>query len=134
MGHTSIKSGFRAVGRRNRKKNSIQWKELYPIAVAAAIWDHLWGRRCITFMCDNEAMTHMIEMGTSKSPSIMRLLRPLFFCAAKHNFSTTAKHITGKNNLIADSLSHFNMQVFQQAAPEADQEPTPQTPLPCIDI
>ena len=128
------KKWFQGRWSKEQERNSIQWKKLYPIVVAAATWGHLWGRRRITFMCDNEAITHAIATGTSKSPSIMRLLRLLFFCAAKHNFSATAKHIPGKTNLIADSLSRFNMQVFRQAAPDADQEPTPQAPLPCIDI
>ena len=113
-------------------QQSIQWKELYPIVVASATWGHLWAKKRITFMCDNEAVTNAIASGTSKSPEIMSLLRQLFFCAAKHHFAATAKHIPGKYNVIADALSRFHMQVFRQAAPTANQEPTPQTQLPCI--
>ena len=115
-------------------KESIQWKELFPIVLAAATWCHLWAKKCIIFMCDNLVITSAIASGTSKPPDIMSLLRQLFFCSAEHNFSTTAKHIPGKSNVIADALSRFNIQVFCQAAPNVDQEPSPQTQLPCINI
>ena len=32
----------------------------------------------------------------------------------------TAQHTPGKLNIIADALSHFKMEVFRLAAPEAD--------------
>ena len=83
-------------------------------------------------MCDNEAVTNAIASGMSKSPEIMSLLHQLFFCAARHHFAATTKHIPGKYNVIADTLSRFNMQVFHQAALVVNQEPTPQTQLPRI--
>ena len=91
-----------------QESNSMQRKELYPIVVAAATWGHLWSRRRITFMCDNEAITHAIATGTSKFSSIMCLLRMLFFRAAKHNFSTTAKYIPGKTNKSASKLTVYH--------------------------
>ena len=113
---------------------SIQWKELFPIVLAAATWGHLWTKTRITFMCDNEAVATMIRTGTSKCPMIMELLRQLFYYAAKYNFSATAQHIPGKLNLIADALSRFNMQVFHLAAPQADPAPCIPTSLPSINI
>ena len=113
---------------------SIQWKELFPIIMAAATWGHLWAGKRITFLCDNEAVTSAIATGTSTCPHIMELLRQLFLCAAKHDFSATAKHIPGNRNVIADALSRFNMQVFRHAAPEAEQQPSHQIQPPSIDI
>ena len=113
---------------------SIQWKELFPIVLAAATWGHLWTKMCITFMCDNEAVATMIRTGTSKCPMIMELLQQLFFCAAKYNFSAIAQHIPGKLNLIADALSRFNMQVFHLAAPHTDPAPCIPISLPSINI
>ena len=115
-------------------ERSIQWKELFPIVLAAAMLGHLWARKRITFLCDNEAVTRAIASGTSTCPNIMKLLRQLFLCAAKHDFSATAKHIPGNRNVIADALSRFNMQVFHQAAPKAEQQPSQQIQPPSIDI
>ena len=54
---------------------SIQWKELYPIVLAAATWGQLWTRKRILFLCDNEAVVHSLTSGTSRSPDVMDLLR-----------------------------------------------------------
>ena len=53
----------------------------------------------------------------------MKLVRELFLCAARMNFSIIAKHVPGKDNNIADPLSRFNMQVFCQLAPHAHLTP-----------
>ena len=53
----------------------------------------------------------------------MKLVRELFLCAARLNFTITAKHVPGKDNGIADALSRFNMQVFRQLAPHAHLTP-----------
>ena len=103
---------------------SIQWKELYPIVTAAATWGHLWSTKRILFLCDNEVVVHCLRSGTSHSSDVMDLLRRLFLCAAKFNFTASAKHVPGIHNTIADSLSRFQMQVFRQEAPLADVHPT----------
>ena len=53
----------------------------------------------------------------------MHLLHCLFFVSAVHNFLLWAIHLLGVQNILADTLSHFNMQVFRQLAPQADQVP-----------
>lgn len=113
---------------------SIQWKELYPIVLAAATWGHHWSSKRILFLSDNQAVVSILQSGTSRSPEIMSLVRCLHLCAAKHNFSHTAKHVPGVSNSIADALSRFNMQVFRQLAPEADLLPTTPACLPLIPI
>ena len=128
------KKWFQGCWSEDQINNSIQWKELFPIVLAAATWGHLWSKSRISFVCDNEAVASIICSGTSKCPKIMQLLRQLFLCAAKFNFSATAQHIPGKLNIIADALSRFNMQVFRCAAPEADPTPCSPAPLPSISI
>ena len=113
---------------------SIQWKELYPIVLAAVTWGQLWTRKRILFLCDNEAVVHSLTSGTSRSPDVMVLLRRLFLCAAKFNFTASAKHVPGIHNTVADSLSRFQMQVFRQAAPAADTHPTTPAQMPLLNI
>ena len=49
----------------------------------------------------------------------------VYFFAAKHNIHVIITHVVGVNNAIADALSHFQVNHFQQLAPYA-------TPLPDI--
>ena len=87
------------------------------------------------YRCDNQAVSHCIASGTSHYPHIMHLLRNLMLLAAMHNFHTTARHIPGVDNSIADSLSRFLMQEFRSLAPLASPLPTPTpTSLPSQQI
>ena len=105
-------------------KTSMTFLELYPIVVAAVLWGHTWGKKRILFHCDNEAVVHVINKGTSKNNNIMKLMRTLIWQSAVHNFHVTSIHIPGKNNIISDSLSRFQLQKFRQAAPNAAPHPT----------
>ena len=108
--------------------HSIQWKELYPIVLAAAVWGHKWSTLRIRLFCDNHAIAHCLVSGSSRCPHIMGLLRSLFLLAAQHNFHISAQHIPGTHNTIADALSRFHMQVFHAHAPRASAHPTPLPP------
>ena len=96
---------------------SIQYKELYLIVLATTVWGHNWTTLKVRFICDNQAVVHSIVAGTSHCPLIMQLLHNLFYIAARHNFTVSAQHLPGKHNVIADSLSRFNMQAFRAHAP-----------------
>ena len=98
---------------------SIAWMELYPVSLAARCWGSQWQRRRILFHCDNQSTVHIINKGRSKSPAIMPLVRQLVLAAAQHNFMFYAKYVPGKQNDIADDLSHFQMDRFHQLAPDA---------------
>ena len=76
-------------------------------------------------MCDNMAVVQVITALTSKDPTIMHLLRFLFYNLALHNIYIRAEHVPGLWNTIADSLSRNFMQVFQQLTPKANPYPTP---------
>ena len=84
------------------------------------VWGIRWRNRCIQFCCDiSSVVVAVISYGTSKDTHLMQLLRVLFLCAAQFKFIVMAKHVPGKKNAIADSLSRFNMQVFRQLAPHS---------------
>ena len=64
----------------------------------------------------------------------MVLVRTLYFTAAHNNFNIAVTHIAGANNRIADALSRFSLQAFQELAPNANAEPTlPNIPAPLIE-
>lgn len=107
---------------------SIAFKELFPIVLAAHVWGHQWRRKHVMFKCDNEAVVFTLNKRTSKTPPIMQLVRHLLFEAARHNFSFSSEHLPGKTNHIADALSRFHWQAFRHLAPTAHSQPTPIPP------
>ena len=71
-----------------------------------------------------EPITKIWDKGSTPSPDIMSLVRPLFLAAAKGGFSVSLKHIAGVDNPIADALSRFQENRFKELHPDADREPT----------
>ena len=100
---------------------SIAWQELYAIVMAATAWGHLWAGRRIIAHCDNLAV-NIWGRNSSKSPTIMTLVRKLFFIAATHHFTIHFSHIQGVNNSIADALSRNDITRFRKLAPNADSQ------------
>ena len=111
-----------------QQQQSIAYKELFPVVVAAHVWGHQWCRKHVLFRSDNEAVVHILNSRTSKVPCLMRLLRSLLFAAACHCFSFSAQHIPGVTNQIADAISRFRWQEFRRLAPHAQLHPTPIPP------
>ena len=56
---------------------SIAYKELFPVVIAAHLWGPQWARRYVLFRSDNEAVVHNLNSSTSKIPDLMCLLRHL---------------------------------------------------------
>ena len=91
-------------------EQSIQWKELYPIVLAAAVRGKQWRTLRICLFCDNQAIVHCLASGSSCCPHVMSLLCTILLLAAKYNFTMSAQHIPATHNVIANSLSRFRMQ------------------------
>ena len=108
----------------SQQLQSIAYKELFPIVLAAHVWEHSWVRKHVLFRSDNDAVVHILNTRTSRVPCLMRLLRSLLFSAARHNFSFSSQHVSGVSNQLADALSRFNWQEFRRLAPEAQPLPT----------
>lgn len=103
---------------------SIAYTELFPVVVAAHVCGSQWSQKHVLFHSDNEAVVHMLNSRTSRTPSLMRLLSSLLLSAARYSFSFSSRHVPGVNNLIADALSRFHWQEFWHLAPEAQPIPT----------
>ncbi|XP_034784462.1 uncharacterized protein LOC117409148 [Acipenser ruthenus] len=109
------------------QKKSTALLEIYPIAVAAALWGHQWSRKSILFFSDNKPTVHIINKGRSSSPLIMRLLRRLIWSSVSLNFLIQARHLPGTHNNAADALSRLQVAKFRQLVPSASPNPL-QTP------
>ena len=103
---------------------NIDCLELFAIFAACSTWGTQWAGKRIIFITDNAPITDIWQAGTTKSQGIMTLVREMYFLAAKLSFSISLKHIKGVDNKIADSISRFQMEKFQQLIPTANIVPT----------
>ena len=103
----------------NLIEKSINWRELYAIVKAVATWGHLLRDKKILLHCDNEAVTYIINSGTSRNTEIMKLVRILFYICAHYNIECICRHIAGVNNISAEYLSRLNVVDFFRVNPNA---------------
>ena len=68
------------------------------------------------------ALVAIMDKRTSKSKSVMRLLRPLVMCTLRNHMQFKAVHIEGSINMIAYALSRFQISQFREVAPNAPTE------------
>ena len=92
---------------------SIDFQELFVIVAAIYTWGGEWEGKRIVVVTDNLPITQIWHSGTTKSKSIMYLIRKLYLFAAQIGFSVSFKHISGTSNCIVDSLSRFQVERFR---------------------
>ena len=93
---------------------SIQYLELYALAVAVAAWIDHYRNMQVKVFCDNNSVVAMINNTTSSCRNCMVLIRILVLKCLIANVRLQAKFVDAKSNAIADSLSRFQMQHFHQ--------------------
>ncbi|XP_033931187.1 uncharacterized protein [Pseudochaenichthys georgianus] len=108
--------------------------EIYPIAVACHVWGHLWLRKCISVLCDNQSVVWIINKGRSSCSDIMPFMRSITWSSLTHNFLISARHVPGHLNIVADSLSRFQFQTFRNLCPEASPQPVGIPPLHLLSL
>ena len=103
-------------------------KGLLPVVVSAALWGRLWAGSTILFCSDNQAVVSVLDSRSARDPHLAHLLRNLFFIEARHQFGVRARHIPGKDNVVADALSRGNLPLFFSLCPQAPATPSAITP------
>ena len=116
------------------KQQNIATLELIPIVVATAVWGKHWQGLSVQCKCDNQAVVHALNNRSCRDPSLMHLLRTLFFFEAHFQFSLQAVHIAGKDNNLADDLSRNNLSSFMQACPQSPAKSPTMVPSPLRDL
>ena len=101
---------------------NIAAKELFPLAIAVAIW----GPHCrdcqISIYSDNQAVVSALATWSAKDRYLSHLLRSLFL--AHYNITYRAQHIAGRRNRAADALSRNNINDFFSVFPQAPKSPS----------
>lgn len=100
-------------------------KELSPIVVALELWGCLLKNHKILFLSDNAAVVHIINNQSCKDKNLMRLVRRLVSVALRFNIFFRAKHIPGRENVVADRLSRLQLQEAFALAPWLEHSATP---------
>lgn len=94
--------------------------ELFPILVSLDIWGvHLRNSRLL-FHSDNKGVAYAINCLSSKSLPVLAVLRCIVLKCLELNLWIKVKYIPGYTNVIADSLSRFQIDRFRALVPEAD--------------
>jgi hypothetical protein len=114
------------------KRDSMPYKELYALVVAAATWGPQWKGRKILFNCDSQTVVLAWRKGDSKSQPIAHLIRTLLFIAATNDFNMNLIHIAGVTNVGADLLSRGQVTRFLESPGQHDPSPTTPLPLPTL--
>ena len=126
LGYGAFLRGFWFVGSwaSSRQQQSIAYKELFPVVIAAHVWGLWWCRKHVLFRSDIDAVVHIVNSRTSKVPCLTRLLHSLLLAVARYSFTFSAQHVPGVTNQVADALSHFCWQQFRQLIAHAHPLPT----------
>jgi hypothetical protein len=93
-------------------RDSMPYKELTAVVIAASTWGHLWTHKNITFKVDCEPVVFAMTKGDSKRPRMMDHLRTLAYLAISHEFNYRIEHIPGHLNVLADPLSRQRIDDF----------------------
>jgi len=70
----------------SQQQQSIAYKELFPVVIAAHVWGHMWCKKHALFRSDNNAVVHVLNFRTSKVPCLMLLLCRLLLAATRQFF------------------------------------------------
>ncbi|XP_034057253.1 uncharacterized protein LOC117536475 [Gymnodraco acuticeps] len=108
--------------------------EIFPIAVACHVWGHLWPRKRISVLCDNQSVVGIINKARSPCRDIMPFMRSITWSSITHNFLISARHVPGHLKSVADSLSRFQFQTFRNLCPGASAQPVRIPPLHLLSL
>ena len=93
-------------------KPSIDFLELYALLARVVTWVPHDTNHIVLFHSDNTHTVHVLLNKSSDSLQMMILLGVLTLFCMLNNITISAKHISGKTNLICEYLSHFRFQKF----------------------
>ena len=113
MAHGTRILGFKSheMGGRSQPL-SIASKELIPIILACAVWDHQWWGHQVVCNCNNQVVVACLHTRTSKHKGPMHLLRCLVFVEAHFKCHIYLAYINTHLNHLADDLSRNNLLSF----------------------
>ena len=84
---------------------SIEYLELYAVAVRLFLYGERFSNQTLLLHCDNNSVMQMLNNTTSGCEHCMHLLRMIILRGLYYNFRVRAHHVGTRANGVADSLS-----------------------------
>ena len=100
-----------------RVKPSIQYLELFAVAVVVKLWARYISNHRVILFCANQVAVAMINSASSSCKNCMVLSRIIALESLIHNVKISAKFIRSLDNGKADALSRMNLTLFRKLAP-----------------
>ena len=97
---------------------SIEYLELLALCVAVFTWQEELVNLRSTIFCDNLSVVSMINQTTSSCKNCMKLIRMLVLNNLRNNTRIFAKHVTSRDNFLADAPSRLDFARFWRLAPQ----------------
>jgi len=97
--YSDVHSEFHALPR------DMVWCELFSVLAAAHVYARMLAGQSVLFRVDNQPDVAIINRQATRSARLALLLRSLYDLALQYNFSVTAVHRPGVDNVVADYLS-----------------------------
>ena len=97
---------------RQQHSASIQWGEFFCPLAAAVEFGSLLRDRHVVFVIDNESDVHVINRSRTRDPALAALLRALCDKSLEFNFSYSAVHRPGVDNVLMDWASRPDLHRF----------------------
>ena len=83
--------------------------EMLNILVALRVWNSTWAKSKVCIACDNEAVVHVLNSGKTRDLTLAAIARKIQLQVATWDINLQVNHIAGKDNHIADLLSHWSL-------------------------
>ena len=111
------------------KVQNITLLELIPIVLALATWGKILSNQVLIIHTDNDALHFVINKQYSKEDDVKHWIRQLVTLSLKFNILLKAKHILGKQNILADALSRLDVKKFLKLHPTASRKASIPPPI-----
>lgn len=92
-----------------QKKLHITALEILSIVICLKLWGKYFKGQRIVVLCDNQAVSQVLNSGKSKSEFLQSALREICFLAAVNEFQLKGQFISGTSNRLADILSRWHL-------------------------
>ena len=93
---------------------SIEYLELFAVTAAVLTWIEKFRNRRVILFCDNKSVVDMINYTTTSCKNCMILVRMIVLKGLMENVRVFARHVEGKKNIFADSLSRNKISYFKE--------------------
>ena len=93
---------------------SIEYLELYAVAVGILLWAEKFKNKRFYIFCDNMSVVHMLNNSSSTCKNCMVLIRMITLHSMKLNVRIYAKHVRTEDNGPADALSRIDLIQFHK--------------------